>query len=75
MLKSNICYVIAMLLATIVLYPWEDKDSTDCNYYKVQNDVLVKIQNVLVEVGLEVITEGQIQLCRMEEYHPKLGGQ
>ena len=31
-----------MLLATIVLYPWEDKDSTDCNYYKVQNDVLVK---------------------------------
>lgn len=43
MLKSNICYGIAMLLATIVLYPWEDKDSTDCNYYKVQNDVLVKI--------------------------------
>lgn len=42
MLNSNICYVIAMLLATIVLYPWEDKDSTDCNYYKVQNDVLVK---------------------------------
>lgn len=33
MLKLNIYYVIAMLLATIVLYPWEDKDSTDCNYY------------------------------------------
>lgn len=31
-----------MLLATIVLYPWEDKDSTDGNYYKVQNGVLVK---------------------------------